>query len=119
MGQGFESLQACQFSGVSPSEKVPVFPDSRHPCRESGFARGSPSSEGTLAGEHAPGKSADRPNFRRASSPRSFPMVGVVQLVEHRIVVPSVAGSSPVTHPINLKAEGPERPLRPLALEPA
>ena len=27
-------------------------------------------------------------------------MVDVVQLVEHRIVVPSVAGSSPVIHPI-------------------
>src|SRR4051794_16026052 len=27
-------------------------------------------------------------------------MVGVAQLVEHRVVVPGVAGSSPVTHPI-------------------
>ena len=27
-------------------------------------------------------------------------MVGVVQLVEHRIVVPSVVGSSPISHPI-------------------
>src|SRR3954449_8639929 len=26
-------------------------------------------------------------------------MVGVAQLVEHRVVVPVVAGSSPVTHP--------------------
>ena len=26
-------------------------------------------------------------------------MVSVVQLVEHRIVVPSVVGSSPITHP--------------------
>src|SRR5947208_10366219 len=26
-------------------------------------------------------------------------MVGVAQLVEHRVVVPGVAGSSPVTHP--------------------
>ena len=41
-------------------------------------------------------------------------MVDVVQLVEHRIVVPSVAGSSPVIHPIKRMAEGPERPLRPL-----
>ena len=29
-------------------------------------------------------------------------MVDVVQLVEHRIVVPSVAGSSPVIHPIKI-----------------
>ena len=35
-----------------------------------------------------------------------FHMVGVVQLVEHRIVVPSVAGSSPVTHPINAWRKG-------------
>ena len=27
-------------------------------------------------------------------------MVDVVQLVEHRIVVPSVVGSSPIIHPI-------------------
>ncbi len=27
-------------------------------------------------------------------------MVGVAQLVEHRVVAPVVAGSSPVTHPI-------------------
>src|SRR5699024_10751875 len=26
-------------------------------------------------------------------------MVGVAQLVEHRVVIPGVAGSSPVTHP--------------------
>ena len=26
-------------------------------------------------------------------------MVGVAQLVEHRVVIPVVAGSSPVTHP--------------------
>ena len=29
-------------------------------------------------------------------------MVSVVQLVEHRIVVPSVVGSSPITHPLAL-----------------
>ena len=28
-------------------------------------------------------------------------MVGVVQLAEHRIVVPGVVGSSPITHPIS------------------
>ncbi len=28
-------------------------------------------------------------------------MVDVVQLVEHRIVVPSVVGSSPIIHPRN------------------
>ena len=28
-------------------------------------------------------------------------MVGVAQLVEHWVVAPVVAGSSPVTHPIN------------------
>ena len=31
-------------------------------------------------------------------------MVGVAQLVEHRVVVPGVAGSSPVTHPIGSTA---------------
>ena len=30
-------------------------------------------------------------------------MVGVVQLAEHRIVVPGVVGSSPITHPIKSK----------------
>ena len=30
-------------------------------------------------------------------------MVSVVQLVEHRIVVPSVVGSSPITHPQKVK----------------
>ena len=29
-------------------------------------------------------------------------MVGVVQLAEHRIVVPGVVGSSPITHPIKI-----------------
>ena len=29
-------------------------------------------------------------------------MVDVVQLVEHRIVVPSVVGSSPIIHPENI-----------------
>src|SRR3954471_17726727 len=31
--------------------------------------------------------------------PRPSVVVGVAQLVEHRVVVPGVAGSSPVTHP--------------------
>ena len=31
-------------------------------------------------------------------------MVGIVQLAEHRIVVPGVVGSSPITHPI--KSQG-------------
>ena len=51
---------------------------------------------------------SDRPNSRRATlffpiepnRRRTSSMVDVVQLVEHRIVVPSVAGSSPVIHPI-------------------
>src|SRR5436305_14692082 len=30
-------------------------------------------------------------------------MVGVAQLVEHRVVVPGVAGSSPVTHPTRIR----------------
>ena len=34
-------------------------------------------------------------------------MVSVVQLVEHRIVVPVVAGSSPVAHPILKKRQAP------------
>ncbi len=33
-------------------------------------------------------------------------MVDVVQLVEHRIVVPSVVGSSPIIHPKNLALTG-------------
>ena len=43
---------------------------------------------------------------RLASKPRNdkkefqFHMVGIVQLAEHRIVVPGVVGSSPITHPI-------------------
>ena len=32
---------------------------------------------------------------------QQFNMVGVVQLAEHRIVVPGVVGSSPITHPIS------------------
>ena len=36
-------------------------------------------------------------------------MVGVAQLVEHRVVVPGVAGSSPVTHPRSSSAV-PDRP---------
>jgi hypothetical protein len=32
-------------------------------------------------------------------------MVGVAQLVEHRIVIPAVVGSSPIVHPIFLKAD--------------
>ena len=64
MGQGFESLQACQLSRVGTLDKVSAWLGSRHPCRESGFARGSPSSEGTLSGRHAAGMSAVRTNFR-------------------------------------------------------
>lgn len=45
-------------------------------------------------------------------------MVGVVQLVEHWIVVPGVAGSSPVIHPTKVR-QGPGRPLRSFALKPA
>ena len=33
-------------------------------------------------------------------------MVDVVQLVEHRIVVPSVVGSSPIIHPKSLALPG-------------
>ena len=61
-----------------------------------------------------PGRPASRPRRpprrccrRRPGSGRlpmagraSGHMVGVAQLVEHRVVVPGVAGSSPVTHPI-------------------
>ena len=35
-------------------------------------------------------------------------MVSVVQLVEHRIVVPSVVGSSPITHPSGNFRRNPE-----------
>lgn len=34
-------------------------------------------------------------------------MVGVAQLVEHRIVAPGVVGSIPIVHPIFEKAPGP------------
>ena len=34
-----------------------------------------------------------------AGRPYKFNMVGIVQLAEHRIVVPGVVGSSPITHP--------------------
>ena len=32
-------------------------------------------------------------------------MVGIVQLAEHRIVVPGVVGSSPITHPMKKARE--------------
>jgi hypothetical protein len=34
-------------------------------------------------------------------------MVGVVQLVEHQVVILGVAGSSPVTHPIEARKPAP------------
>ena len=33
-------------------------------------------------------------------------MVGVAQLVESRIVIPVVVGSSPIVHPIYLREQG-------------
>ena len=36
---------------------------------------------------------------RWSALPRTGHMVGIAQLVEHRVVVAGVAGSSPVTHP--------------------
>jgi hypothetical protein len=33
-------------------------------------------------------------------------MVGVAQLVESRIVIPVVVGSSPIVHPIHLREQG-------------
>ncbi len=39
---------------------------------------------------------------RGAARRRPGPAVGVAQLVEHRVVVSGVAGSSPVAHPKNL-----------------
>ena len=33
-------------------------------------------------------------------------MVAIAQLVEHRIVVPSVVGSIPISHPTSLRAFG-------------
>lgn len=33
-----------------------------------------------------------------------LPVADVVQLVEHRVVIPGVAGSSPVVRPTNAKA---------------
>jgi hypothetical protein len=34
---------------------------------------------------------------------RKYEMVGVAQSVEHRVVAPAVAGSSPVAHPNDIK----------------
>ena len=34
------------------------------------------------------------------SANNKISMVGVAQLVEHRIVIPAVVGSSPIVHPI-------------------
>ena len=99
MGQGFESLQACQLSEVFPLDEAPAL-----------LGGGTPD-----ANQASPPASSLRPRLQAYQFPQVSPMVGVVQLVEHRIVVPSVAGSSPVIHPIKLKAEGPERPLRPYA----
>ena len=45
---------------------------------------------------HFKKKFADRLKIPIFAAPN---MVSVVQLVEHRIVVPSVVGSSPITHP--------------------
>ena len=45
--------------------------------------------------------------------PRSIRMVAVAQLVEHRIVVPVVAGSTPVSHPIVSRSALAPRGCRP------
>ena len=37
--------------------------------------------------------------IRGPSRAGSYAMVGVAQLVEHRIVIPTVVGSSPIVHP--------------------
>ena len=37
-------------------------------------------------------------------------MVGIAQLAEHRIVVPGVVGSSPITHPILVAWAGASAP---------
>src|SRR5215211_8697001 len=42
-------------------------------------------------------------------------MVVVAQLVEHRVVVPGVAGSSPVDHPIHAGTSRPGRQTGPVA----
>ena len=39
-------------------------------------------------------------------------MVGIAQLAEHRIVVPGVVGSSPITHPIQWLRAGASAPAR-------
>ena len=48
--------------------------------------------------------------------PRSIRMVAIAQLVEHRIVVPRVVGSSPISHPIlptRRSRQGAAAPLAP------
>ncbi len=42
-------------------------------------------------------------------------MVGVAQLVELRIVIPAVVGSSPIVHPIFMQISGPATANGPLA----
>ena len=84
MGQGFESLQACHVVGAK-SMRFRFRANASHSLDllspqslENGFA-GTPL--GRLTGSQ-------------------LHMVGIAQLAEHRIVVPGVVGSSPITHPI-------------------
>jgi hypothetical protein len=58
----------------------------------------------------------ERPAGRAIVGPgRKVTMVGVAQLVELRIVIPAVVGSSPIVHPIFMQIQGPAMANGPLA----
>ena len=108
MGQGFESLQACQSFRVLPLNEIPALLAEGTPVAH----QGSPSApflrKGLWPANLPPaspliGQTSGVPAHLRAS-PRpkrnKVNMVGIAQLAEHRIVVPGVVGSSPITHPI-------------------
>ena len=85
MGQGFESLQACHVVASSISLTSACGESSLIPL----LLLSPQSLEGGFAGT---------PSGRLIDS--QLHMVGIAQLAEHRIVVPGVVGSSPITHPI-------------------
>ena len=127
MGQGFESLQACQ-NDIAWSESAHRPSPKARPLRKGlGAAKRA---TGTFdcaptSGVPSSGQSSFRSErLARHSSlyclapplqiktallgfdlvdrnrPAKQHMVGIAQLAEHRIVVPGVVGSSPITHPI-------------------
>ena len=121
MGQGFESLQACQSFRVLPLNEIPALLAEGTPVAH----QGSPSApflrKGLWPANLPPaspliGQTSGVPAHLRAS-PRpkrnKVNMVGIAQLAEHRIVVPGVVGSSPITHPILWLRAGASAPAFP------